>query len=104
MWLPSGVAVAVAAQIPPLAWELPYVAGAAIERKKKFTSLCCHSHEGQMWGWGDLIISVPRYLHPRVSEACTGFSSTFNRELESRGWYECFGCWKCYASYLSTFY
>ena len=38
MWLGSGVAVAVAsvaAPIPPLAWELPYVAGAATKRKKK---------------------------------------------------------------------
>ena len=39
MRLGSGVAVAVAsvaAPIQPLAWELPYVAGAATKRKKKF--------------------------------------------------------------------
>ena len=38
MWLRSGVAVAqeaAAALIQPLAWELPYAAGAALKRKKK---------------------------------------------------------------------
>ena len=40
MWLGSGIAVAVvqtstAASIPPLAWELPYAAGATIKREKK---------------------------------------------------------------------
>ena len=38
MWLGSGIAVAVAgllamALIHPLAWELPYAAGAALKRK-----------------------------------------------------------------------
>ena len=36
MWLGSGIAVAVAtALIGPLAWELPYSAGAALNSKKK---------------------------------------------------------------------
>ena len=36
MWLRSGVAEAVAvAPIRPLTWELPYAAGAALEKKKK---------------------------------------------------------------------
>ena len=40
MWLGSGVAVAVmqasaTAVIRPLAWELPYAAGAAVKRKRK---------------------------------------------------------------------
>ena len=38
MWLGSCVAVAVApvaAPIPPLAWELPYVASVALKRLKK---------------------------------------------------------------------
>ena len=33
MWLGSGVALA-AAPIQPLAWEIPYATGAALERKK----------------------------------------------------------------------
>ena len=38
-WLRSGIAVAVlvaAVPIQPLAWELPYAAGADLERKQKF--------------------------------------------------------------------
>ena len=40
MWLRSDIAMAVgkptaAAPIPPLPWERPYAAGAAVKRKKK---------------------------------------------------------------------
>ena len=38
MWLGSHVAV-VAALMPPLAWELPYDAGAAVKKKKLLSTL-----------------------------------------------------------------
>ena len=35
MWLGSHVAMAAAAPIQPLAWELPYARGTALKRKKE---------------------------------------------------------------------
>ena len=66
MWLRSHIAVAVAAatalMIQPLAWELPYVAGAALkkqkkkkERKKKKENFQLSGNLNRMYGHHDII-------------------------------------------------